>query len=84
MDDWGVVLEKIAKLEELAEYEGTEWGEMVMALCALTHRSDYVSEELAALLYKEIDSNLEWADENLKVIETTETFTRTVKSVEQI
>jgi hypothetical protein len=82
MSDWGETLTKIERLRNYAEYEGTEWGEMIMALCALTHRSDYVSEELAALLVAEIDSNLEWAEENLELVESVETFTRKVITVE--
>ena len=72
-------------VEFLAPYEqadGTEWGEMINYLCLLAGRIDYVSDELAELVAKEISDNVEYVKEHAKIIEYPETFTRTVVDVE--
>lgn len=75
--------ERLEELNEFARYEGTEWGEMIVALSGIARYLDYVDDALTNSIVAEIDSQLSWANKNLRIVEV-ETFTRTVKSVEQI
>lgn len=71
--------------EELAEYavlDGTEWGETMLLLYQLERYSTYVSVEFSEMVKKEIEDNLKYAKENATITEETETYTRTVKSLE--
>ena len=78
-----IAYEQIEELKEYAEYEGTEWGEMIMALSQLMGYADYISQEMQTALFKEIAAQHEWAKEELIITEHVETFTRKVRSVEQ-
>lgn len=72
-------------VEFLTPYEqadGTEWGEMINYLCLLAGRIDYISEELAELVAKEISDNVAYVRENARIVETQETFTRKVVDIE--
>ena len=73
--------EKLEYLEQLAEYEGTEWSETVNALAQLYHSRAQISKELAAALDQEIRDQFKWAEENLKLVEKTETYTRDICEV---
>jgi len=50
--------DKIDELREYALLDGTEWGEMIEALCAIAERRSYISDELAEMVMKEIDAEL--------------------------
>jgi len=73
--------EKLEVLEEFAEYEGTEWGETMMALGQLYRCRSLISEELAEVLDREISNQHEWASENLKLVTEEVTTTHTVVSI---
>jgi hypothetical protein len=73
------LMSNIAELEQYIQSEGTEWGEMVAALCQLAGYSDYISDELNSLLIKEIESALQFAKENTVWVEKEETTTRTIR-----
>lgn len=74
--------EDIEFLGEFAELDGTEWGEMIGALCAMAGRIDLLSYEMADVLMKEIAENAEYVRQHAKIVETTETYTRTVRDIE--
>jgi len=78
-----IAYEQIEELKEYAEYEGTEWGEMIMALAQVMSYADYVSDEFRGVLFNEIARQHEWAKEELVITEYEETFKRTVRSVGQ-
>lgn len=78
-----IAYEQIEELKEYAEYEGTEWGEMIMALAQVMSYADYVSQEFQDVLFKEVAAQHEWAKEELVIVETDETFIRKVRSVTQ-
>lgn len=69
-------------LGEFAELDGTEWGEMVGALCIMAGRIDMLSDEMADMLMKEIADNAEYVRAHAKIVETTETYTRTTRDIE--
>lgn len=71
--------------EELGEYavlDGTEWGETMLLLCQLERYSNYISTELYEMVKKEIETSLRNTKENAIIVEETETYTRTIKSLE--
>ena len=76
--------EKLEALIDFAELDGTEWGEMLQSLNALYRCRSAISKELADAIDKEIDSNYEWATNNLEIITETEMVPRTTKRLEQI
>lgn len=69
-------------LREYAELDCTEWGEMIGSLCILAGRIDMLSDQMAAVLAKEISDNVEYVKEHAKILEYPETFTRTVVDIE--
>ena len=76
------ISDKIQALEEYIELEGSEWGEMMGLLVQLYGYRDYCSEKLVKAMESDISTQLEAARENAEIIETKETFTRTVKTLE--
>jgi hypothetical protein len=52
------------KLEEFADGEGTEVGEMCHALLRLADYPDYMSEALRNVVAKEIMEQIKWFEEN--------------------
>ena len=69
-------------LLEYAELDCTEWGETIEALVHLSKYKDYISDELAALLSKEIHNSLEYAKRHSTITKTTTTMTREVTNLE--
>ena len=80
--DYDKMWDDIEFLREYAELDGTEWGEMIGSLCILAGRVDLLSDELAAVLAKEIADNAEYVRQHAKIITVTETFTRTTADIE--
>ena len=76
--------EEFNKLIEFAELDGTEWGEMILAIDALWGRRDYIDEKTKKALEKEITEQWKWAKENLTIVESVETITRPVRTLEQL
>ena len=64
------------ELIRYAQLDGTEWGEAMELLIQLSERLDYVSDELSAMIQKEINDSLAYVKANAEIIETEETFTR--------
>lgn len=69
-------------LHKYASLDGTEIGELGLALIQLSRCVDYVSEEFAAALLVEMEEQLLNFQENARIVEREETFTRTVVSLE--
>ena len=69
-------------LVEMAELDGTEWGEMVLAIVHLLGYRDYVSDELKAALTTDLEDQWEWAKENCEIVEVDETITRKSRTLE--
>jgi hypothetical protein len=72
-------------IEFLSQYEELEcsgWGEMIGHLCRLAGRIDYISDELAEMVAKEISDNVAYVKENAKIVTRTETFTKTFYDIE--
>ena len=76
--------EKIEKLLEYAEYEGTEWSELIELLSKLYHYQDYMSGTLSRNLEDEICDQYEWASTHLRIVEEKVQTHHTVKTVEYI
>lgn len=75
------IREEAHKLREYAELEGSELGEVCIRLYALQQYSSHLSDELLFILAKEIKEQLEWFEENTKIVEETETYTRNIKKL---
>ncbi len=73
---------QVEELREFGGLDGSEWGEMALSLCSLYGFRDYLNEKFVNELEGEILSQLEAVKENAQVVETIETFSRTVKSLE--
>ena len=78
------ILELQDKLTEYAAFEMTSQSEMIMALCAVSQHPDYVSDEFLAALVQEMKNRLQDYISNTEIIETEETFTRKVVSLEWV
>lgn len=78
--------ESIELLAEFGQYEGTELGELWDSLLTLYCRRDYLGEDskLTPVLEAEIISQATWAKQNLELVEKTETYTKTFKTLEEI
>jgi hypothetical protein len=70
------------KLEEYCELENDEHGEAVSLLCQMVSRSDYVNEEFAIALEKEMAEQLATYQERTRIVEREETSTHTVRELE--
>lgn len=70
------------ELRKYASVEGTEIGEMCTALIQASHFTDYVSEEFATALLTEMEEQLQNFQENSRIVEHEETFTRKVVYLE--
>ena len=57
------------KLEEFADLEGTEVGEMCQALLQLASYPDYMSEELRNAVAKEMMEQVQWFEENYEWVD---------------
>lgn len=73
----------IEELRTYAELDGTEWGEMLDLCERLWGYSSIMSSELVTALENEMKAALEYAREELEIVETVETFTRKTKRLEQ-
>ncbi len=71
------------ELEEYANLSNDEFGKACHALLNLV-RCSCISAELKTAADKEIHDNLEWCKENLKIVESTQTYTRTVRELEMM
>lgn len=74
----------VEELCKYAEIDGTEWGEMIIAMRDLWHYRDYLSKELSEGLDQEILSQHEWAVNNLQIVEEKVIETRTYRRLEQL
>jgi len=71
--------EKINKLREYAEYDGTEYGEAINAMLDVLWRSDYIQNSvIEEAIEKELTAILADYYENWKWVTTEETYTRKV------
>jgi len=75
--------EKLEELMTFAELDGTEWGEMLQSLNALYRCRSMISSELATAIDAEIESNHEWAVNNLEIITEVEMVPRTTRRLEE-
>ena len=73
--------EKLLELQEYAELDGTEWGELIQGLEHLYHYRDYMSSELAEALNFEIDLQWSAAKEFCVIVQNTETTTHTTREL---
>ena len=76
------MMEQIEELSKYSELDGSEWGETMQALIQLAQYRDYISEELQVLLAKEVSDSLAYVKENCTIVETEETFKRTVRELD--
>jgi len=71
----------IQLLEQYASLDQSEWGETCSALIALYSCRAHLSDQLIAVLEKEIEDQYLWAKENLRIVEITETIVQKRKEV---
>jgi len=77
------VQEMANELEEYAEMEGTELGELCGTLCSLMNYFDYTrTEEFESAVAAEIEQQLAYFKKHSKVVETEETHKHTVIDLE--
>lgn len=80
--DYERVLEIQKELEEYANWEGTELGEMTSALISLSHYPDYMTEDLWKVVYRELEYTLKMFQQQTRWVEKETTYTRKVKELE--
>lgn len=80
--DYDVLYNNIELLNKYTELTNDEWSETVIAMCILAGRIDYVSDDLAAALEREIAAEVEYVNEKATIVTRTETYTRTVYDIE--
>ena len=69
-------------LSDYADLDGTEWGEAMTLLTQLNQYSDYLNTDFARALTTEIADQLLYVQEHTRIVENTETYTRTVREIE--
>ena len=69
-------------LSDYAALDSTEWGEAMSLLVQLSRYSDYLDTDFSKALAKEIADNLQYVKDNAHIVESTETYSRTVKELE--
>lgn len=80
----GAILDIREVADSLHEYSmwcNDELGEICESMINLAYRSTLMSDELQSALCKEMQNQLDWFEENMKVIEVTESFTKTYKEL---
>ena len=75
--------DKIKYLEEIAQYEGTELGELWLILCKLYSYKDYISENFKEHLKNEINMQYNDCKENFILTEHTEKRKVSYKTLEK-
>ena len=73
---------EIKELEEYANMEGTEIGELCHVLIRMANYRDYMSDEFRLALEKEIKSQLNMFKGSTQIVEKVETFTQKFKELE--
>lgn len=76
------VRSKAEALRVYAEIGGTEVEEMCIYLIQIAQRTDFLTDEFIVALDKELGDNLNAYKDYSRIVETEETFTRTVKTIE--
>jgi hypothetical protein len=76
--------EDYTQLIEFAELDGTEWGEMILEIDRLWQYRSHMGVGLTKALESEMRAQWKWAKNNLTIVETTETITRPVRTLEQL
>jgi hypothetical protein len=69
---------RVELLEKVAEYDGTEYGEMLGALLHLERYEDYMTDDLRIAIDKEIQVQYEYCEKYAMFEEEEETVTRKV------
>lgn len=70
-------------LREYAELDGSEWGEMLMLCEQLWKYRFIMSDGLVQALEQEMRDQLEYAEEELEIVEETETYTHTIRRLQE-
>jgi len=84
IEDYNRREEKIKKLREYADLDGTEVEEVCNFICDALHYSDYISNEnLIKELENEIDEKLLFFKETFDIVTSTETYTREYTRLEE-
>jgi len=84
MENYNRREEKIEKLREYADLDGTEVGEVCHFICDALHYSDYISNEnLVKELENEIDDKLSFFKETFDIVTFTETYEREYTRLEE-
>lgn len=76
--------EDYARVLEFAELDGTEWGEMILEIDRLWSYRSHMSTSLTKELEAEMRRQWKWAKNNLTIVESVETFSRPVRTLEQL
>lgn len=61
--------EDIEILSEYANLEKTEIGEMLSSLISMYRNSDYVTQEFAEAIEKEVRFQVKWFKEHVKIVD---------------
>jgi len=71
-------------LNEYAELEGSEVGEVCQLLIQLVRYSDYITKECYAAIIKEMKDQLDIFTNQFKIVERTETNVITYRELEEV
>lgn len=74
--------DEIKELEKYAIFEGSELGETLESLLHIKNYSDYVSDEFANELNKELKSQLKFFRKNCKIIKREVIHKETIEELE--
>lgn len=69
------------QLHEYSAYCNDELGEVCESMVRSAYKSALMSDKLQTVLCKEMQAQLEWFEENMEVVEVTETITKTFKEL---
>ncbi len=74
--------EELTKLEEYAQLDGTEIGEMLVHALGLYRYTDYIGHDTTVALEAMLRETLEDFEENWQIVEEPQQITRTIRSLE--
>jgi len=82
-DDYDYI-NTLEELEKYAKLEGSELGDAISDLCSLANNSDYLSNDFAKSIMKELKYQLEYFKKNTKIITSTSTNTYTYEELKWV
>ena len=74
------MIEKLRKIQEYVDISNDEWGEYLQSLINISSFTYMMGAEFILAIYTELDSIIEYIDDNLEIVELEEIIPqRTIK-----